>query len=75
MLQALTGILLRFRLNQIAIIADIEKAFLQIGLSEEAKDVTRFFWVKDKTHLTVENKFRYTASIGCHLVSYVANFY
>ena len=55
MLQALTGILLRFRPNQIAIVADIEKAFLQIGLSEEAKDVTRFFWLKDKTHLTVEN--------------------
>ena len=55
MLQDLTGILLRFRLNKMAVVADIEKAFLQIGLSEEAKDVTRFFWLKDKTNLTVEN--------------------
>ena len=44
MLKDLIGILLRFRLNRIAIVADIEKAFLQIGLSEDAKDVTRFFF-------------------------------
>ena len=40
MLKDLTGILLRFHLNKIAIVADIEKAFLQIGLLENAKDVT-----------------------------------
>ena len=55
MLKDLTGILLRFRLNRIAIVSDIEKAFLQIGLSEDAKDVTRFFWLKNKGHLSVEN--------------------
>ena len=55
MLKDLTGILLRFRLNKIAIVADIEKAFLQIGLLEDAKDVTRFFWLKNKSGLTVEN--------------------
>ena len=32
LLQNLTGILLRFRLNMIAMVADIEKAFLQIRL-------------------------------------------
>ena len=51
LLQNLTGILLRFRLNKIALVADIEKAFLQIG----QKDVTRFFWLKDKDKLWVEN--------------------
>ena len=44
LLQNLSGILLRFRLNKIALVADIEKAFLQIGLQDEANDVTRFFW-------------------------------
>ena len=55
MLRDLTGILLRFRLNKIAIVADIEKAFLQIGLLEDAKDMTRFFWLKNKDQLTIEN--------------------
>ena len=32
MLQNLVGISLRFRLNRIAVVSDIEKAFLQIGL-------------------------------------------
>ena len=40
-------ILLRFCLNKIAIVADIEKVFLQIGLLEDAKDVNRFFWLKN----------------------------
>ena len=55
LLQNLTGILLRFRMKQIAMVADIEKAFLQIGLQEDAKDVTRFFWLKDKDIINVEN--------------------
>lgn len=55
LLQNLTGILFRFRLNKIALVADIEKAFLQIGLQEDAKDVTRFFWLKDKNIVKVEN--------------------
>ena len=38
----------RYPLNKIAIVADIEKAFLQIGLLEDAKDMTRFFWLKNK---------------------------
>ena len=54
MLKDLTRILLRFRLIKIAILSDIEKAFLQIGLQEDAKDVTRIFWQKNKSRLTVE---------------------
>ena len=54
-LVSLTGIFLRFCLNQIAIVADIEKVFLQIGLLEDAKDVKRFFWLKNKSRLTVDN--------------------
>ena len=55
MLQDLTGILLRFRLNKVAIVADIEKAFLQIGLNDNAKNVTRSFWLKDTNTLNTEN--------------------
>ena len=55
MLQDLTGIFLRFRLNKVAMVADIEKAVLQIGLNDIAKDVTRFFWLKYANNLNTEN--------------------
>lgn len=55
MLQNLTGILFRFRMNEIAMVSDIEKAFLQIGLQDEAKDATRFLWLQNKAILETEN--------------------
>jgi hypothetical protein len=47
MLHDLCGIIMRFRLHEIALISDIEKAFLQIGLQESERNVTRFTWIKD----------------------------
>ncbi|XP_073961562.1 uncharacterized protein isoform X2 [Choristoneura fumiferana] len=47
MLQDLTALLLNFRVYRIGIIADVEKAFLQVGLQEEDREVTRFLWIKD----------------------------
>ncbi|EPB72220.1 integrase core domain protein [Ancylostoma ceylanicum] len=47
LLPNLLGILMRFRTGKIATTADIEKAFLQVRLHEEDRDVTRFLWVKD----------------------------
>ena len=40
------GILLRFHIYTIVVLADIEKAFLQIGIQEYERDVTRFLWFK-----------------------------
>ncbi|XP_036339778.1 uncharacterized protein LOC118749114 [Rhagoletis pomonella] len=38
--------LLRFRANRIAVVGDIEKAFLQILLDEADRDTHRFLWYK-----------------------------
>ena len=46
-LEELCGLLLRFRTKKIGIISDIEKAFLQIGIQKDQRDVTRFIWLKD----------------------------
>ena len=43
----LFSILLRFRTKAIAIVADIEKAFLNIYVDETERDFLRFLWVKD----------------------------
>ncbi|XP_052762257.1 uncharacterized protein LOC128204895 [Mya arenaria] len=50
MLNNMCGILMRFRLHRVALVSDIEKAFLQIGLQDDQRDVTRFFWLKDITN-------------------------
>ncbi len=55
LLQDLCGLLLRFRLKRLACVADIEKAFLNIGLQIDDRDVTRFFWFKDPTNPNIEN--------------------
>ncbi|XP_043203715.1 uncharacterized protein LOC122371441 [Amphibalanus amphitrite] len=44
MIADLTGILIRFRLNMVAVSADIEKAFLQLALHHQDRDLTRFLW-------------------------------
>ena len=45
--QRILDILIRFRLHRIALIADIEKAFLMISVAEEDRDVLRFLWLDD----------------------------
>ena len=45
--QKILEMLLRFRSYQIALVADIEKAFLMISVDPKDRDVLRFLWVKD----------------------------
>ena len=47
LLPNLCGLLLRFRTYKIPVLADIEKAFLQIEIQSKERDVTRFLWFKD----------------------------
>ncbi|PFX32652.1 hypothetical protein AWC38_SpisGene2517, partial [Stylophora pistillata] len=54
-LEDLCGLLLRFRLHKVALVADVEKAFLQVGLQPDDRDVTRFLRLKDPSMPTVEN--------------------
>jgi len=44
---SLIGVIIRFRLFEHALTGDIEKAFLQIGIQNEDRDFTRFFWFKN----------------------------
>ena len=42
MINAIYGILIRFRLYAITLVVDIEKAFHQLGLQKSQRDVTSF---------------------------------
>ncbi|EYC14861.1 hypothetical protein Y032_0039g49 [Ancylostoma ceylanicum] len=43
----LVGILLRSRLSRYLLVADVEKAFLQIRLQQNQRDATRFLWLRN----------------------------
>ena len=45
--QNIFGIILRFRLHRAALVADIEKAFLQVSVVEKDRDALRFLWFDD----------------------------
>ena len=46
-MSSLFDVLLRFRCHQIALISDIEKAFLEVSMAPEHHDFLRFLWVSD----------------------------
>ena len=48
------NMLVNFRANLIGLTADIEKAFLMIGIKEEDCDMLRILWLKDPTALSSE---------------------
>ena len=45
--QRIFDIMLRFRNHRVALVGDIEKAFLMVHMNEADKDVLRFLWVGD----------------------------
>ncbi|EFP00902.1 hypothetical protein CRE_10685 [Caenorhabditis remanei] len=52
----LVDMLIRFRAGKYAMISDVEKAFLQVFLSEQDREVTRVLWIRDlEKPLTEEN--------------------
>ena len=80
----ISEILMRFRTKNIAITADISKAFLQIQLTNEDKDATRFFLPDGTQALKVYrftrvpfglncSPFLLNASLKCHLDKYEGN--
>ena len=50
----LFGLLIRFRLSPVGIVADVEKAFLNVGLQIPDRDVTRFLWLKEPHNPKIE---------------------
>ena len=50
MINNMIDILLRFRLHKIALVSDIEKAFLNIRLSEKDRDYTKIFWLSNQDY-------------------------
>ena len=62
----LCSLLLRFGTHETAIIADIEKTFLQISFQEPDRDVTRVLWLKDINKPVISSNidiFRFTRII------------
>lgn len=45
--QTIMNIILRLQTNREAFVGDIEKAFLNVSVAKEDRDVLRFLWVAD----------------------------
>ena len=69
----LCGLHLRFRLHSIVLLADIEKAFLQLGIQPSHQDVTRLLWLKDIAKLEVDDNivvYCFLSNTGDNIVVY-----
>jgi Pao retrotransposon peptidase/Family of unknown function (DUF5641)/Protein of unknown function (DUF1759)/Integrase zinc binding domain len=71
----LCGILMGFRLEQVAVVADIEEMFLRVKLSQSDKGTLRFLWWADADNLV--NPVIYTLNVhpfGATSSPFCANF-
>ena len=58
LIEHLCGLLILFHLHETALVGDIEKAFLQIGLNIPERDVTRFIWLKNPSDPELDNNIK-----------------
>ena len=65
MLPYLFNILLRFRIWNIAIIADIKQAFLNVLIIDEHRDYLRFIWMADDESIEIFRINRVVFGINC----------
>ena len=42
--------LIKFRIHSVALVADIEKAFLMLGISEIYRNMLRFLWLEEPSN-------------------------
>ena len=47
LLPSFADVLMRFRFHKVALVADIEKAFLMVSISPSDRDALRFIWLDD----------------------------
>lgn len=67
LIELISSILLRFRRDKFGVIADIEKAFLQIGLNENDRDFLRFLWYDELGSIITYRHVRVIFDVTCSL--------
>jgi hypothetical protein len=45
LIEIIPAVLLKFRLHQVGVMADIKRAFLQVSLGKEDRDFLSFLWI------------------------------
>lgn len=65
LIELVSAILLRFRREEIGIVADIRKAFLQICLTERDRDFLRFLWYNELGEITAYRHARVVFGVTC----------
>ena len=53
LIEIIPAILLRFRLHQVGVIADIKRAFLQVSVAKEDRGFLRFLWLNVEGDLRI----------------------